>query len=152
MHWTQILYVAALACVLIRFRPGPLLCLVMCANLAGTMYFSASPLEVAVIDAASGTALLLGHDKHKAVAVFFGLMVLCSVIFWWAALANSTTYAIVDVLALGQLVVIGGGANGALRRVRSALRPMFRRGSHPVGGMARGRSQGLSFYLSGGIK
>lgn len=145
MDWTQWAYIGALAAALAVGRPGYLIASVMLANLAGTMTLSGFPLSVAVVDALCGTALVFGSGRAAAVAVFFAAMVVWAVVAQALGFTSAATYAIVDVLAYGQLAIIGGAGFGNGRRIRNAFRSFGRRHSNPRDSMAiRDASDGNS--------
>jgi hypothetical protein len=136
MDWTQWAYIGAIAAALAVGRPGVLIASVMLANLAGTLILSGQPMSVAIFDALSGAALAFGSARSQSVAVFFAAMVVWAVVSWWAGFTNAATYAIVDVLAYGQLVIIGGAGFGMGRRIRLARRAFAGRSPDTLGGVA----------------
>lgn len=148
MDWTQWLYLALLGAALGFGRPGWLIASAMAFNLAATVLWASFPMSVAVADAICGAALLFGGKRAKAIGILFAAMVIWAVLAQSFGFPNSTTYAIVDVLAYGQLIIIGGSGVGMVRRVRTSRRFVDRRGSHHMGGMARGGASRVAHYLS----
>ena len=148
MDWSQALYIGLLASALIVGKPGWQITGVMLFDLAGTMAFSADPIKVAVVDL-SAMAWLFGERRLPAtiIAALFGAMVAVEGLAGIFKLQNAATYTIVDLLAYGQLGVIGGAGRGMGRFVRSIARCRRRHGiamafrDHPGGGLARDQAQ-----------
>lgn len=148
MDWSQWVYVCALAAVLAARRPHWLISVAMVANLSATLLFASFPLSVAIADAICGSVLMLGGVRAKAVGSIFAAMVILTVVCSWYGVQNHATYAIVDVLAYCQLIIIGGGGFGNVRRVRHAIGLDDRRGPNPIGGVARGGAPVPNSYFS----
>lgn len=148
MDWTQWAFIAALGAALAFGRPGWIIAAVMAGNVAATILWGASPMTVAVVDAVCGAVLIFGGKRSKAVALLFAAMVIWAVLARGFGFPNSTTYAIVDLLAYGQLVIIGGAGFGMGRRYCTSRSTVDRRGPHHLGGMARGGAPSIAHYLS----
>lgn len=131
MHWTQIIYL-----LLLLIGSGAaitkdrwLLVTVMWMNFAGTFALADIPMAVGIWDIACASTLVwFGSKRERVVAALFVTMV---VLYKFdEQLGRATLYAIVDLIAYAQVVVIGGGGFGELlRNIRSSLRDM--RGSNP---------------------
>jgi len=130
-------------------RPPRLIIAVMAGNFAATWYLAADPLAVGVADAASAAVLLWSPNvRNRVIATLFSVMVPFYVSGAAMSLQPSTTYAIIDCIALLQLGVIGGIDRG-IGRIRSRLRG---RRNH-ANSLENGHNPGVSVALvSGGNK
>ena len=124
MHWTQIIYI-----LLLLIGSGAavakdrwLLVTVMWMNFAGTFSLADIPMAVGIWDIACASILVwFGSKRERVVAALFVAMV---VLYKFdEQLGRATLYAIVDLIAYAQIVVIGGGGFGELlHNIRSSLR------------------------------
>ena len=128
MHWTQIAYAlilcTALASAFWRGQNSWLLMAVMSVNFVATYELSDSFVDVSIVDLMCA-ACLLGRSQVASmvallfalmVALLFALMVPVYLAAWALQWQNSTTYAIVDVLAYLQCALIGGIGGGFVNR------------------------------------
>lgn len=125
MHWTQAAYICLLLVAIAaswRLHGSAIIAAVMLGNLGATMAMAHDPVAVGVADAASAALLLIGPTRARIVAMLFSVMIpvyVSALVFTWP---NSTTYAIIDLIALVQLGVIGGVDRGLGRAARAAGR------------------------------
>ena len=112
MDWSQTLVASALALVALNGRDWPIVS-VLVANFIGTMILADMPLAVAGLDIFCASWLIcFGNTRAKAVGWFYVLMLLSYALGRAIELPNSATYAIVDLIGLGQYLVAGHVDNG----------------------------------------
>jgi hypothetical protein len=127
-----------MAAVLLWVRPKPLVWVAMIGNFIATMVLRDSPLAVGVADVTAGALMLLAGPEMWAIAAIFAIMTCIDVAAWQFGFNLNATYAIIEVLAYIQLIIIAGGGFGRKYRHRNnPRRAGDRRASYPVGGMAR---------------
>jgi len=146
--WRAIL-ITGFAIAVYTGRPPRLIIAVMVSNFGATWYLAADPLAVGVADAASAAVLLWSPNvRNRVIATLFSVMVPFYVSGAAMSLQPSTTYAIIDCIALLQLGVIGGIDRG-IGRIRSRLRGW----RNHANSLENGHNPGVSVALvSGGNK
>ncbi len=136
MIW-QVIFALALASALALGRPRLIVWVAMLGNLAATALLAADPVTVAVFDLVAATLLFFGDTRAKILAMIFATMAPIYVIFGLLGVHQSTTYAIIDVLAFLQVGVISGADVGISRAIRNARRRLAGRGSRAVPSVAQ---------------
>lgn len=123
----QALYAAAFILVLAFGAPNLFVARVMAVNFLITMALGGDELSVAVLDLLCIAALVGQGPQARVVAALYILMVPIYI----AGRANQwpadTTYAIIEALGYGQLMVMGNVGGGMGRRCRNTLRRHFGR-------------------------
>lgn len=105
MDWSQQIFVAGL--VIATLHGGQWrLAAMMWFNLILTMTFALEPLMVGVADLLCASALITMGARGMVLSALFLLMLPIYVVFWLFSWPISTTYAIVDCIAVVQILVL----------------------------------------------
>lgn len=95
-----------------------LVVLVVAGNFIATMELAGNPINVAIADSIAATILLFTGRRGQIVAAIYAVMIPLYPILSASGFANSTIYAIIDGLAIAQLVVAGRWDVGIGRALR----------------------------------
>jgi hypothetical protein len=107
---------------------------VFTANFLATMELARNPIDVAIADALAASVILFFWQREqisraKVVAAIYATMIPIYPALTWAGFPSHTIYAIVDALAIAQLIVMGRwdvGIGRALRSIRGRLADFYR--------------------------
>jgi len=91
---------------------------IVACNFIATMELAADPINVAIVDAAAAALLLFCGRRGHIVAAIYGVMIMIYPAFQAMGFSHYTTYAIIDVLAIAQLVIAGRWDVGISRAMR----------------------------------
>ena len=113
---------------------------IVALNFMATMLLAANPVNVAIGDAIAASLLLFMGRRGQVVAAIYAVMIPIYPAMSAAGFPNYTTYAIIDVLAIGQILIAGrwdvgigralwviGGRYPAVRRVVASWPGLARR-------------------------
>lgn len=140
MDWSQWLYAFCLALAFAAGRPGVLIWVPMVANFLATILMAGEPLAVGMFDLLCATMLLFAGRQGLILAAFFAAMQPVYLANVFLGLPSNATYAIIDVLAFGQLVVIGG--SDGMARLRGSFGHVVRRRADHLHSMEGGGAVG----------
>ena len=146
MHWTQAIYILALLVALSCWRPSKIVWLSMLANLSATM-FIAQYLHIAMVGIIdlSCAAVLIGRDaRRNIVAMLFALMPPLYIATSYYGFSHATTYAIVDIIAYVQCMVIGRFDVGIKRLYSNFVRRPYSLGRP----LASGHHTSISLHVA----
>lgn len=91
---------------------------IITANFLATMELADNPINVAIADSIAAAILLFAGKRGQIVAAIYAVMIPLYPILSASGFANSTIYAIIDGLAIAQLVVAGRWDVGIGRALR----------------------------------
>jgi hypothetical protein len=145
VDWSQWLYLALLAVATIPGRHHPDLIAILVVDLMFTLAWGEFPLLVGAFDLFCAWALWSAGPRGRVVGGIFVIMQPVYVAGWLFNVPDATTYAIIDVLAYLQLVVLSNADRFLGKRLGRRLDRS--RSNNRVASMAvrsTGRAMGVS--------